>query len=152
MRRVGVEARPGLVQGAPMDGGGGSSSEQNDRKDDSDDPPNGDSDGPPNNDADDPQTEDAENPSTGNQPPLIPESTDTHKENQVLLNAKFCATNSDCLAPIISRTFFEKRQHIVLAAAFLHFTCEYLYRDLLSLYLVMLYINSEYSWKPRQCV
>lgn len=156
MRRVGVEARPDLVQGAPKDGGGGgSSSEQNDRKDDSDDPPNEDSDGPPNNDADDPPTEDAENsenPSTGNQPPLIPESTNTHKENQVLLNAKFCATNSDCLGPIISHAFFEKRQHRELAAAFLHFTCKYLYGDLLSLYLVMLYINSKYSWKPRLCV
>lgn len=153
MRRVGVEARPDLVQGASKDSGGGSSSEQNERKDDSDDPPNGDSDEPRNND-DEPQTENAdnsENLSTEDQPPLIPENTSTtHQENQVLLSAEFCATGFGCLVASISHAYTKEQHHTKLATTFLHLAGDYICRDMLSLYLVMLYINSEYSWKLRQ--
>uniref|UniRef100_A0A166E1M4 Maspardin n=1 Tax=Daucus carota subsp. sativus TaxID=79200 RepID=A0A166E1M4_DAUCS len=81
LRRVGVEPRADLVQGASNDGGG-SSSEQNGGKEDSNDPENRDSDGSPNNDAGDSPSEDAEiseSPSNENQPPLMP--TSAHMKN-----------------------------------------------------------------------
>ncbi|KAI3707077.1 hypothetical protein L6452_25283 [Arctium lappa] len=129
LRRVGVEAREDLVPGIPQagdggaDGGGGGgaggSGEPKDDQEDTDDAPN--PDGPSSNEG---------------QPPLVPESNDSHNpDNQPL--------GDDPLQPLLLEAFFEKKE-TVLAASFQHFMLKFfvLYYQL-HVSLLTLYINDK---------
>ncbi|XP_071919350.1 uncharacterized protein [Coffea arabica] len=93
LRRVGVEARPDLVQGLPKGGGGESSGEQDDESRDADDK------------AKDDRTDSA-GPSTESGPPLLPESIESHDlDNQLLSNAEVLGASGEFLASILLLAF-----------------------------------------------
>ncbi|KAL3498704.1 hypothetical protein ACH5RR_041436 [Cinchona calisaya] len=121
LRRVGVEARPDLVQGLPKDGGGESSREQDDESKDADDTTKD-------------EKMDTGGPSTESGPPLLPESTDSHDlDNQLLSNAKEFGAIGKFQTPIASLAFREK---YIISNTFIHLMCENLVLNLLPLYLV----------------
>ncbi|KAA8522283.1 hypothetical protein F0562_012956 [Nyssa sinensis] len=140
LRRVGVEARPDLVQGISKDGSGGSSSEQNDGREDADDEPTGD-------------MGSSESPSTESRPPLAPESTDAHNlDDQPLSNAEVWATGAEYFTPLLWHAFSEQQQRLIATKIFPHLIWEFCNLYLLPLYIGTLYINWQYCLKFRQVV
>ncbi|KAM3734931.1 hypothetical protein ACB098_10G051700 [Castanea mollissima] len=123
LRRVGVEARPDLIQGISRGGSGASPSEENDKGEDPDDPPKDDG-------------EATKDPSTDSQLHPAPESSESHSlDDQLLSNARVCHfVNENMLVPFLPHLW---------AILFLY---------LLSLNLGALYITLSYSWNFRQVV
>ncbi|KAL2489974.1 alpha/beta-hydrolase superfamily protein [Forsythia ovata] len=131
LRRVGVEARPDLVKGIPKDGAGGSSSEQNNGRGDTDDAPEDDK-------------RDLGSSSNENEPSLAPDGTDSQNlENQLLTN--LCRSSDKCLAPHLLHAFSHNEQTIVASKVLSNFTCEFIFLNLIPLYLGTLYND----WKCR---
>ncbi len=123
LRRVGVEARPDLIQGISRGGSGGSPSEENDEREDPDDPPKDDK-------------EATEGPSTDTQLHPAPESSESHSlDDQPLSNARVC--------------HFVHEDMLLL---FLPQLWEILFLYLFPLKLGALYITLNYFWKFRQVV
>ncbi|EXC17874.1 hypothetical protein L484_023231 [Morus notabilis] len=130
LRRVGVEARPDLVRSNPREGnGGGNPSEKNDKQEDPDDTSK-----------DDQGT--SENSSAQNQPPLAPETSESHSLDGQLDNAK------------IWHLGFMKKQHIVSLPTqiLLQVTWEIVSLHFMPLYMGTMYIILNNSWKFRQAV
>ena len=121
LRRVGVEARPDLIQGNSRGGSGASPSEENDKGEDPDDPPKDDG-------------EVTKDPSADSQLHPAPESSESHSlDDQLLSNARVCHfVNENMLVPFLPHLW------------------EILFLYLLPLNLGALYITLSYSWKFRQ--
>lgn len=144
LRRVGVEAREDLVPGIPKaggddggsgSGGGGGGSSSGEPKDDgeyTDDAPNGDG--------------STSNPGgSEGQPPLVPESYDSHNpDNQPLGGTT--TKGDDPHPPLILEAIFEEK--VVLATSFVHLMLEFfvIYYQI-PVSLLTLYINSKHHSK-----
>lgn len=137
LRRVGVEARPDLVRGAPKGDNGGSPSQNNDgngREKDPDDPPK-----------DDKGSSDTT--SAESQLPLAPGSSESHSlDDPPLSTTKLLHLDHKKGMVCIPPGFF-KKQDIVSLLARQIFTFH-----VLPLYMESLYIMWYYSWELRQAV
>uniref|UniRef100_M0ZXH6 Maspardin n=1 Tax=Solanum tuberosum TaxID=4113 RepID=M0ZXH6_SOLTU len=125
LRRVGVEARPDLIPGAPKDGSGGSSNEPNNGRKDADDSSENDkrdSETPP--------------PAESAEPPLAPEATGSHDlDNQLLKMAKLSDDTGESVSPPLENSFFHDKQNLLVSRALLNVTCEFFILNMLPLYL-----------------
>ncbi|KAG8382378.1 hypothetical protein BUALT_Bualt05G0071200 [Buddleja alternifolia] len=129
LRRVGVEARPDLVQGIPKDDGGGSSSDQNDGRGNTDDAPEDDG------------KRDYGGAHNENELPLVPEGPNSGNFENLLLSYAYLSNGSDeSTLPLVLKAIL-KNEQTALADVILNFMCEYVILNLL--HVGTLYIN----WK-----
>ncbi|GMN32586.1 hypothetical protein TIFTF001_003750 [Ficus carica] len=142
LRRVGVEARPDLVRSNPREGNdGGNPSEKNDKQEDPEDTSKDDQGS-------------AESSSGQSQPPLAPETSDSHSlDGQLLNNAKNWYMGNQERIVQLPRGFLKKQDIVSLPTQILlQLSWEIAALHFLPLYTGTLYTILNYCWKFRQAV